>query len=890
MRKSNRLDDSIHRRLRKLAVWLIAGIILIAILDLLGWQLDIDFFIRPIPDLAAMNPTSAVAFLLSAFSLLGMISRSPSRRIKWAALICALAVMAIGLSRLTGPQIAHSLNHFPNRMAGITAACFVLCSVSLLLLGAGKGKFRLHAQWPVLLTGAISLLSVIGYLYRVGEFYGVFRFVPMTIHTALCFLIFSLAFLLVTGDQGIMRDITGTRIGSVTARRLIPFALLAPICLGWLRLLGAWAGLFTVEFGVSILVLSIISCFLFIIWYNAALLNKRDVLQTKAVEALRESERRFTLLVGSIKDYAIYMLDTSGHIVSWNEGARAIKGYAADEVIGKPISIFYTAGDNAKFMPTHNLEMARLNGHYQSTGWRLRKDGSKFWADVAFTPLYDEEHRLQGFAKVTRDMTEKRMAEEKIAYQARLMEDSTDAIYSVDNGFRIVSWNKAAENLYGLSRQEAIGESTSDLRMDTDDPESRESRRKEVAEKGYWSGEVVHMHKNGSPLHLLLSISAIRDPEDRFQGYVLVCRDITERLRAEDLLRKFNEDLAGQVREKTEELASVFDRLSEGFMSIDKTGLITYVNRMASEMNKRAVGDLIGKNFWQLFPTALKNEFGQQFGYAMSRQENRHFEMFSPSLGLWIDCAMYPSAEGISCFFRDINEQRKARETINRSNVELRALASHLQNIREEERSGIAREIHDELGQQLTGLKMDISWIAKRVLAVGNDTISRRVVNTQQLLDHTIITVRKIATELRPSILDDLGLVAAIEWQAQEFEKRSGIMTSFQADPADMRFPPDISICLFRICQEALTNVARHSGAKRVGICLQSDDDHIHLRIIDNGKGLPLQNAGAAPKKTLGLVGMQERALAIGGNVEIESGEGNGLSLTVNIPLTLTNS
>src|SRR6201999_3916634 len=137
-----------------------------------------------------------------------------------------------------------------------------------------------------------------------------------------------------------------------------------------------------------------------------------------------------------------------------------------------------------------------------------------------------------------------------------------------------------------------------------------------------------------------------------------------------------------------------FERLSEGFMEIDKEGQIGYVNRKAAEMNQSRIGDLVGANFWQLFPTSVDNEFCVIFRHAMLRQENRHFEMFSPSIKMWIACALYPGPNGISFFFRDITEQWNARDIISRSHSELRALASHLQDVREEERSGMAREIH----------------------------------------------------------------------------------------------------------------------------------------------------------------------------------------------------
>ncbi|HUB61647.1 MAG TPA: sensor histidine kinase, partial [Puia sp.] len=196
----------------------------------------------------------------------------------------------------------------------------------------------------------------------------------------------------------------------------------------------------------------------------------------------------------------------------------------------------------------------------------------------------------------------------------------------------------------------------------------------------------------------------------------------------------------------------------------------------------------------------------------------------------------------------------------------------------------MAREIHDELGQQLTGLKMDLAWTEEELAAEGNEALRRRITDSLQLLDHTIMTVRKIAAELRPGILDDLGLVAALEWQAEEFEKRSGIKTRFRAGIPGRRYPSPMSIGLFRICQESLTNVARHSGAKAVDIFLGYEEDRIVLRISDDGRGLdPERNK---ERKTLGLLGMKERAMMMDGTLEISSESGKGMTLTVCVPIS----
>ena len=234
---------------------------------------------------------------------------------------------------------------------------------------------------------------------------------------------------------------------------------------------------------------------------------------------------------------------------------------------------------------------------------------------------------------------------------------------------------------------------------------------------------------------------------------------------------------------------------------------------------------------------------------------------------------------------QDITEQKKANEKIQNSFEEIRQLASHLQEVREEERAAMAREVHDELGQQLTGLKMDISWLNKKLVG-GDPLITNKIKDTIVLLDDAVKTVRKIATELRPSILDDLGLVAALEWQCDEFRKKSGINISFMSVPFDRIIPENFGIALFRILQESLTNIARHSQANNITVQLNVHADQLFLDIKDDGVGFVTSNV--AGKKTLGLLGMKERTMMIGGSYRIDSEPGKGASVHVVVPLPNT--
>jgi signal transduction histidine kinase len=214
---------------------------------------------------------------------------------------------------------------------------------------------------------------------------------------------------------------------------------------------------------------------------------------------------------------------------------------------------------------------------------------------------------------------------------------------------------------------------------------------------------------------------------------------------------------------------------------------------------------------------------------------------------------------------------------------QLRNLSAHLQNVREQERIHIAREMHDELGQLLTGFKMDVAWLNRRMNNAEDPAVKEKLESLMQLADDAVSFVRRLSAELRPSILDDLGLVPALQWHSKEFQKRFNIDVEFHTRLEDISATDLVATGLFRMYQESLTNVARHSGAKKVVANLQRTSSQICLSITDDGKGFEVKGTGE--KKTLGLLGMKERAIMIGGHLEIISQPGKGTTVIITVPL-----
>lgn len=230
---------------------------------------------------------------------------------------------------------------------------------------------------------------------------------------------------------------------------------------------------------------------------------------------------------------------------------------------------------------------------------------------------------------------------------------------------------------------------------------------------------------------------------------------------------------------------------------------------------------------------------------------------------------------------RDITERKQAEEKLKRSSKLLRELAVHLQSIREEERTLIAREIHDELGQVLTVLKIQTSLLSKK-LKSDPEILKEKIDSLTKLIDNSIESVQKISSELRPGILDELGLNAAIEWQTEEFEKLTGIKCWLALPREDIIIETNRSTAVFRIFQEALTNIARHSNADKVNISLQTNLNNLILEIKDNGKGITPEQV--KDYKSLGIHSIEERAMIFGGQVSIEGFTGKGTTVKVEIP------
>jgi signal transduction histidine kinase len=230
---------------------------------------------------------------------------------------------------------------------------------------------------------------------------------------------------------------------------------------------------------------------------------------------------------------------------------------------------------------------------------------------------------------------------------------------------------------------------------------------------------------------------------------------------------------------------------------------------------------------------------------------------------------------------RERMDRKRAEEQLRQSHEQLRTLSIHLQHIREEERIHIAREVHDELGQALTGLKLQLTWLTNR-LPKSPKLLHEKTRSIAEHIDDIIHAVRRIATELRPGLLDTAGLLAALEWQANEFQKQTGIQCRVKALVKDALWDQDLNTAFFRIFQETLTNIIRHANATKVEVCLMQSNGHFVLEVKDNGRGI--SEAEICNTKSIGLLGMRERAALLGGEVRFRGVPDKGTTVSVRIP------
>jgi len=459
------------------------------------------------------------------------------------------------------------------------------------------------------------------------------------------------------------------------------------------------------------------------------------------------------------------------------------------------------------------------------------------------------------------------------------MEEAPIGICNIDLMGKVTYVNKRFEGVSGYPREEVVGRDGFKLGMFSNETFKLLARRLKARLRGGSPRciEAQFKCKDGRWIWVEIEARLIKK-RGLPVGLQLVAREVTEWKKAEEA-----------QRESEKRYRLLVEEMGEGLAFVDARENITLANPSAEEIFGVATGGLVGRNlsrfmtpkFFKIIKKQTeKRRAGEKSTYEIEiiRADGKECQILITATPRFDEKREYLGAD---TFFKDVTEQKKFEEELRKSHEQLRSLSAHLQAVREGERTSIAREIHDDLGQTMTALKMDFSLL-NRLIPKEEKVLLRKTESMSKLVDMILQDTKRISTELRPGLLDDLGLFAAIEWQAEEFQNRTRIKCEVTLVPENIVLDRDRSTAIFRIFQETLTNIARHANATKVSINLKGKGGKLTLKVGDNGRGITEEQI--YDSKSFGLIGIRERVAFLGGEVKIKGVRNKGTTITVSIP------
>lgn len=607
---------------------------------------------------------------------------------------------------------------------------------------------------------------------------------------------------------------------------------------------------------------------------------------------LLERTEPFHLLVASVADYAIFILDPEGRVTSWNVGAERIKGYLADEIIGQHFSCFYPREDVEQDKPARELQAALAQGRFEDEGWRLRKDGSAFWANVIITPMRDESGTLRGFAKVTRDLTARRQLEERLRVsEARLqafLNHSPAVIFLKDVEGRYLHVNAKFLQRFGLIAEQVIGRTDAELFVPDQAAAFSANDHAVLASGTPLEFEETAQYDLG-PSISMVSKFPVRDTSGMIIGIGGIATDITEYKHAQEALRISEQGFRELV-----------DILPIAVYTCDASGLIEGCNREATELWGRTprLGDNADRfcGAYRLYtsdgaymphPECPMGEV-LRTGRAVADREIIIERPDGSRRAAIVNIIPRRDEHGtltgaINCLM-DITERKHAEHELKMYADQLRVLSNRMVELHEEGRLALSRELHDRVGQNLSALNINLSIVLGQLPEATRCLVGARLKDSQGLVEATVDVITDVMADLRPPLLDDYGLLPALKAIAEQFSRRTGIAVGVRG-PAHLEgLPKQMEISLCRIAQEALTNLAKYAHAENVKIEIALPPDQITLTISDDGIGFdPSTQPQHSGRTGWGMLTMRERAVALGGTLAIDSEPGLGTRVTVTL-------
>jgi PAS domain S-box-containing protein len=597
----------------------------------------------------------------------------------------------------------------------------------------------------------------------------------------------------------------------------------------------------------------------------------RDISERKKAQAaLEESEQKYRTLAEQATD-TIFISELSGRFITINKSGEKLTQYSTDEMLNMSFYDF-TDADDIKVNP---LKIEELKKGKTATSQRKlkRKDGSLI--DIEITAKLLPDGKLLSFI---RDVSERKKAEQLIidseARYRAFFENSMDCIFLGSPDGTIYAANPAASKVYGYTENEfkQVGRSGVSDKSDISMKELLEERTK----VGFAKKEVIQRKKDGTFFPAEITSSIFKDAFGQERTVVIV-RDISDRVKANNEIIK-EKNLSDTI---INSLPGVFYLYSHEwkFLRWNKNFEIRtgYTTEEIANMHPL---DFFSSYDQEAVSNIIKNAFitGEESAeLSVNAKSGKKAPYFLT--GKLIDYEGKPSLLGIGF---DITDRVKAQEEVKQANEQLRLLTTHLQQVREEERKRIAREIHDELGQLLTATKMEMAWVDKHT-SDEKGLVKAKIKNVLHYLDTSNHSVRNILKELRMGVLEDNGLVDALQWLSRQFTITTSVPVTFNSSEPVLKVDENVAICIFRTYQEALNNVAKHAHAKNVAASVGIENDYIALTIKDDGEGFDVSSL--KHKVTFGILGLKERLAGLNGFFDLKTNPGEGTAITVKVPL-----
>lgn len=582
----------------------------------------------------------------------------------------------------------------------------------------------------------------------------------------------------------------------------------------------------------------------------------------------------------------IMVLDSQNRILDLNKATQKIIDLPGTKAVGLPIT---------QVMPWMSEQISLYTGKEFITKVQVGQGTDQHTYQVSITPLSGRDDSIRGNLLVVRELT-KQSEVSKNSQQTDWMQEiinlEPDAMLLLNREAKISLANLEAENIFGYLRDEML-----DLGLDSLIPERFHHQHRENVGT-YFSDPVARpmgaqmslyaRRRDGSEFPVDISLNPLKIGEDLFVACAV--RDISERKRAEMALR-----------EREETYQALFEHSNDAIFLLSPSRIHLQVNQKAADLLGYTREELIGMSIFDIvvpteYPEALNRYASLTRGERVPIYERNFRKKDGSTITVEINLSLIRDNDGkpvmIQSIVRDISERKMIQqkqlemlEEIKHSRENLRVMAARIENTREEERRDLADKLHDRVGQNLTGININLNIISNLVIREDFNAIQSRLEDTIELVEETTRLVRNVMAELHPPLLDDYGLFSALRWYIDKYSQRTNIQTILLGEECQPRLPAHVELVLFRIVQEALNNITKHAQADQVTVILNSTSQIATLSVKDNGRGFDAVLLSKSDKEPhWGLLNMQEKAHSIGGRMMITTAPGQGVNISVEVP------